>query len=77
MMNYGVFPVCLILILYKLRENGWKFNIRETNFFIDGKLRYAVIFFVLLDTVNTIFASYFVSMTFKYSILAEVNQGVI
>ena len=77
MMNWGVFPICLVLFFASFIQSDWSFSLKSSSLF-QKKNREIVLYLIIgIDTLNTIFASWAVILTFRYAILSETNQGVI
>ena len=73
LMNWGVFPICLFLFVYSFVQNDWSFGVENNSLFRKTKWSFGLILIIVVDTANTIMASWAVLLTFKYAILAETN----
>lgn len=76
-MNWGVFPLCLALFIYSFVQKDWSWGVENNSLFRKQKWSFGLILIIVIDTTNTILASWAVIMTFKYAILSQTNQGVI
>jgi MFS family permease len=79
----GVLGITLLLTIYEMmkskKENGYYWKWEHSNF-RDPKgngIRFSVVGIVILDSAVNVLILWLTIMTFKSSILAQLNQGVV